>query len=134
MNRTVQKDFGNTSLTKETFLSTLNLVWIRVLKEIRELVNARFGNVITVTYPTDGQIQDAEVVLVDAIDGIITIQLPQTSASIRKITVKKIDATANVVTVAAQAAQTIDGSTSYPLAAQWDKVTVTNDGTNWFII
>lgn len=42
--------------------------------------------------------------------------------------------TTGSTTVIANGTETIDGAATYALAAQWDKVTVQSDGTNWVII
>ncbi len=52
----------------------------------------------------------------------------------RQYTIKKIDSSANSVTVATTNAQTIDGSTAYDLAKQYKYVTVVSDGSNWIIV
>jgi len=49
-------------------------------------------------------------------------------------TIKKTDASANAVTVDGNGAETIDGSTTVSLAAQWDFITVVSNGTNWIKI
>jgi hypothetical protein len=49
-------------------------------------------------------------------------------------TVKKIDSSANAVTVATTSSQTIDGTTTKPLARQYDAIAVQSDGSNWMII
>lgn len=69
--------------------------------------------------------------LCDASSGPITITLPAGSAT-RVVNVKKIDASANAVTVAGPA---IDGTPTRTLAAQYDRITVHYDGTtSWHII
>lgn len=47
------------------------------------------------------------------------------------VTIKKTDATANVVTIDPNSSETIDGSASYLLRSQNDAVTLVCDGTNW---
>jgi hypothetical protein len=37
-------------------------------------------------------------------------------------------------TVAADGIETIDGAATYPLAAQWNAVTVVSDGAQWLIV
>ena len=73
------------------------------------------------------------VVLADATAAAFTVTLP-TPTSGRMVTVKKVDASANAVTVGPAAAETIDGAASATLAAQWDVATFVSDGTNWFVI
>jgi lysophospholipase L1-like esterase len=74
-------------------------------------------------------------VLADASGAVFTVTLP-TAVGVagREYTIKKIDSSANVVTVATTSSQTIDGSTTYALSAQWKYVRVQSDGTNWLVI
>ncbi|HSC14498.1 MAG TPA: hypothetical protein VLI71_05235, partial [Gammaproteobacteria bacterium] len=51
-----------------------------------------------------------------------------------KLTVKKIDATANAVTIDGDGAETIDGAATQSLPAQWNAKTVQSNGVAWFII
>lgn len=74
-----------------------------------------------------------EIVYVDATAGAITVTLPD----VRRFwgfqyNVKKIDASANVVTVASAAL--IDGAASAPLATQYESLTVQDEGTTWYIL
>ena len=78
---------------------------------------------------------DDYLVLVDATSGAVTASLPTAlSKEGSQIIVKKIDVSANAVTVDADASETIDGSTTTSLAAQYDSVTVISDGTEWWIV
>lgn len=51
-----------------------------------------------------------------------------------KFTIRKKDSSGNAVTVATTSSQTINGSTTYSLASQYDYVTVESDGANWMIV
>lgn len=74
-----------------------------------------------------------DVVLVDATSGAITITLPLVAPYVGiAYTIKKIDSSANAVTVDGNGAETIDGAATASLAAQWDTVTVVSNGTAWF--
>lgn len=74
-------------------------------------------------------------VLVDAVGANRTITLPTAaSARWRKYTIKKIDATANTVTIDADAAETIDGAATFVLTTQYESVTIQSDGTEWWIL
>jgi len=48
--------------------------------------------------------------------------------------IKKIDSSANTVTVATTSSQTIDGATTYIMGYQYQSVTVQSNGANWLII
>jgi len=77
-------------------------------------------------------------VLADATGGPITLTLPSTASAVDQGTVliiKKVDATANVVTVQRQGTDTIDGATTYVLGSQWKFVTLLGDGQRrWLVI
>jgi hypothetical protein len=75
------------------------------------------------------------VITADGAGGAFTVTLP-TAASItgRMYTIKRTNSGANAVTVGTTSSQTIDGSTTYSLSAQYKYVTVISDGSNWLII
>jgi hypothetical protein len=63
-----------------------------------------------------------------------SITLPTASAG-RRLTVKRVNASANVVTVLPPLGVTIDGASSVALAGgSYDSVTLVCDGTNWWVI
>ena len=70
---------------------------------------------------------------VNATGGAVTITLPAVAAVGCRLTIKKIDASANSVTVQRAGSATIDGSTTYALAAQYKFVSVISNGSNWMI-
>ena len=85
----------------------------------------------TVTASTTLTTADA-LALVDATAGAVTVTLPSAVTFVgRMFTVKKVDGSANVVTVGSVA--NIDGAATYPLAAQYDTVTVCSDGATWWV-
>jgi hypothetical protein len=86
----------------------------------------------TATYSlltTDG---DGVLVLVDATSGPVTIDLyTAVGNSGRLVTVKKSDASTNVVTVDPNGAETIDGAATVGLPGQYATLTIQADGSNW---
>lgn len=71
-------------------------------------------------------------ILADATGGTFTLTLPTAVGNTGKVFyMKKIDSSANVVTVATTSSQTIDGSTTRNLATQNESWTVVSDGANW---
>ncbi len=72
------------------------------------------------------------VVTADASGGAFTIAVP-TAAGItgRRYTIKKTDSSPNVVTVDPAGAETIDGSSTYGLARQYQSVSIISNGANW---
>lgn len=75
------------------------------------------------------------LVAVDATGGPATVNLPAAASSAnRVINIKKVDSSANTVTVDANAAETIDGGLTAVLTVQWESITVACDGSQWLII
>jgi len=72
---------------------------------------------------------------VDASGGARTITLPP-AAGVNKIvyTIKKIDASANNVTIDPDAAELIDGVATQLLTTQWQALRIQSNGTGWIII
>ncbi len=75
---------------------------------------------------------DDDLLMADATDGVVIVTIPsvamlQKAYLNRRLTVKKIDASANIVTVTAFAGDVIDGAATVDLSAQYDATTITND-------
>ena len=75
-------------------------------------------------------------VFVDASGGIVVVETPAaaTSAGGGTITVKKTDASANVVTIDPNAAETIDGLVTQDLTVQNQSIEIASDTSNWLIV
>ena len=74
-------------------------------------------------------------VLCDATLGAIIITLPDAATlSGQYYNVKKIDATANAVTITPTAPDLIDGAATAIITLQWTSLTFQSDGTDWYII
>jgi hypothetical protein len=75
------------------------------------------------------------IILGNAVSGAITVTLPTAVGIPGKVyIIKKTDSSSNAVTVATTSSQTIDGSTTKILPAQYNSVQVISDGANWIII
>lgn len=73
-------------------------------------------------------------VLVDASGANRTITLPAAASHNKRVyVVKKVDASANTVTIDGNASETIDGATTKVLTTQWQSVTLQCNGTAWFL-
>jgi hypothetical protein len=74
-------------------------------------------------------------ILGDASGGIFTLTLPNASSvgDGREFTVKKIDSSVNIITLATTGGQNIDGVTSQSLSTQWQSFTVKSFSGNWYI-
>jgi hypothetical protein len=87
---------------------------------------------ITTTDTLDGT---NHVVFADATSGAFTITLPPAATETGRVYhIKKIDSSANAVTIDGDSAETIDDSTTVELASQYDSVTIVSDGTEWWIV
>jgi hypothetical protein len=91
-------------------------------------------NTLAVQTITTSQAVLADVVLVDAGASIVTVTLVTASAAPAYImSIKKLNGnTANVVKIVAQSGETIDGTATRSLAAQYATLTVASDGKNWY--
>lgn len=73
-----------------------------------------------------------ELITANSTSGILTLTLlTAVGRKGKTITVKRINAGANDVVIDPAGAETIDGAATKVLGAQFDKVTIVSDGTNW---
>jgi hypothetical protein len=71
----------------------------------------------------------------DATSGAVTITLPAAASHTGRIyRVKKVDASANAVTIDGNSSETIDGSATVSSTTQYASWTIQSNGTNWDII
>ena len=73
-------------------------------------------------------------VLVDATAGAVIVTLPAAPATGQECAVKKIDSTANTVTIARGGTSKIDGATTLVFATQYSSYFVIYDGTDWNVL
>lgn len=76
---------------------------------------------------------ESSIILADATGGAFTVTLPSPDTGIQ-VDIKKIDATANGITVDGLGADTIDGSLTMFLPSQYDSMALVADGEKWLII
>ena len=73
-------------------------------------------------------------ITVDASGGGRTITLyPASGNSGRQVKVKKIDSSANTVTIDGNSSEQIDGATTQVISAQYTSLSLVCDGSNWHI-
>jgi len=90
--------------------------------------------VTTTTNSTYAVATTDHIVLADATSGAITVNLPAASTTGRELVVKKVDSSANAVTIDGNGAETIDGATTQVISVQYDAVKIVSDGTEWWIV
>jgi uncharacterized protein YqkB len=76
-----------------------------------------------------------DVVLCNCAGGAITLNLPAVATSEGfEYTIKKIDSSANAVTIDGNASELIDGATTQTINYQWTSATIVCDGSAWYIV
>lgn len=86
----------------------------------------------TVTVSSDHTATNYERVLADASSNAVSVTLPAPSTALN-VTVKAIDAT-NDVAVATPGSETIDGDAQRTITEQYVALTLTSDGSNYYIV
>ena len=75
------------------------------------------------------------VVLADATSAALTVTLPSAvGIAGRQYTIKRINSGSNNVNIGTTSSQTIDGSASKSIGAQYSAATLVSDGANWQIV
>lgn len=75
------------------------------------------------------------LVLVDATSGNVTIDLPPALGKNGfEVIIKKIDSTANTVTVEPNGAETIEGAANKVLTTQYEVCRTASDGATWWLV
>lgn len=73
-------------------------------------------------------------VLVDASGGNVTISLPAVATGVFEFRIKKIDSSANTVTVDGSGVEQIDGALTQVISTQYVTLVIINSSTAWWII
>lgn len=78
---------------------------------------------------------DDYTILCNASGGSFTITLPAVASHTNRIyNIKKIDSSANAVTVDGNNSETIDDGTTAILTTQYESITIQSDGSEWWIL
>ena len=107
--------------------------WMVPMMDVGAVVGTT-GDVQTVTSATT--LNSAHrVVLCDASGGAFTVTLPAVASSIdQEYWIKKIDNSANAVTIDGISIETVDDQTTRILSMQYDAVHIVPDSTGWWIL
>lgn len=128
-NKTATPDLDHIFFTE----SDTGLVFVAVAGEWR-LINGSTGTARTIT-STDTAAATDYVILADATSGAITVNLLTAVGRNGKVyAVKKIDASANAVTVDTAGTETIDGAATKVLSTQYASTMLVSNNANWFVI
>lgn len=100
---------------------------------INQLVN-RSATIRTISGAATLDSRD-DIILANAAAGPITVTLPKAGAfKGRQFIIKKVDASANAVTVDGNGAETIDGAATQAISTQWEALLIVSDGAGWVIV
>lgn len=118
----------------ETKDAALSRAWDGLRGVLNPWLRAALPAVVTVSGDYQATAEDA-VVLGNAVAGALSVTLPA-AASMRNrvVSVKKVDASGNAVTVRAGAGETIDGVASKAITVQWFSYALASNGAAWFIV
>lgn len=105
-------------------------VWDTILNNVLQFFDQHTW--ITRGASSDYTPSNYEVVLVDASGAPVTITLPPAETDLQ-VVIKKVDDTANVVTIASPNVETIEGESSLELHNQYVLERVTSDGTDYYL-
>jgi hypothetical protein len=138
---------SSTTLTERVRVTAYGAVGINVTSPAAKFhVNGtgRFDSTLTTTGVKAGYRNVTSGVTLTELDEYVFGNATSTSFNItlptavgadgQRYTIKKIDASANSVSVITSSSQTIDGASSVSLSSQWDYVTVIANGGNWLIV
>jgi len=127
---------GNTALTLgSTTTSVGNLTLSNVTITSGSISNIAIGAAITTKNANYNATSSDETILGNASTSNITITLPTAvGATGKTYVVKKIDSSANTVTIATTSSQTIDGTLTRVFSNQYTGAQVQTDGSNWYIL
>lgn len=115
----------------EDVIEGLNREIVPVLRAVRRAINLISGDTTSITADYTVTLADRRI-YADASGGAITITLQSAvKASSKMLTVEKTDSSGNAVTLSSS--DNIKGATTYPLAAQYNYVTVFSDATTYHV-
>lgn len=142
INNTGVVTLGNTAVTGQAITGfTAGAGVVAATDTILQAFQKIVGNISAIVTPsfvtktTTYTAVSGNVVLSNATGGAFTVTLPAASSNAgAEITVKKIDSSANAVTIGVTGGDTIDGLSTIILPTQWDVGVVGSNGTVWYVI
>ena len=96
-------------------------------KSVRTAVDTETAATVTMNRATD------HTKLCDCTSNNITVNLDTANPGIQYV-IKKVDSTANTVTITGNGSETIDGAASQILYAQDESITIASNGSGWYIV
>ena len=110
-----------------------NISWTNSTSVVLSWINNSSG-VVTWTNTLYSATNNNATILVNHPSAPFGVLLPSASTVVgQQYQIKKIDSSANAVTVSTTSSQTIDGNLTYSLATIYKSVTLQSDGSNYYI-
>jgi len=110
-----------------------NISWANATSVVLSWIN-NSSNVVTWTNTIYSVTNNNATILVNHPSAPFGVVLPSASTVVgQQYQIKKIDSSANAVTVSTTSSQTIDGNLTYTLATIYKSVTLQSDGSNYYI-
>ena len=124
---------GNEVSNVVTISSGDNISWTNSTSVVLSWIN-NSSNVVTWTNTVYSVTNNNATILVNHPLSPFGVLLPSASTVVgQQYQIKKIDSSANAVTVSTTSSQTIDGNLTYTLATIYKSVTLQSDGSNYYI-
>jgi hypothetical protein len=126
----------NSGFTIGQSLLTTSSPTFATINSTARISTAGFMSLVNTTKTTAYTITTAEsMVPCDATTAGFSVTLPTAVGnSGQEYVIKKLDSTANIVTVATTSSQTIDGVTTKTLTTQYQTIRVKSNGANWWVV
>ena len=124
---------GNVVSNVVTVTAGTNISWTNATSIVLSWIN-NSSNVVTWTNTAYAVNNNNATILVNYPSAPFGVVLPSASTVTgQQYQIKKIDSSANAVTVSTTSSQTIDGNLTYSLATIYKSVTLQSDGSNYYI-
>jgi len=124
---------GNVVSNVVTISSGDNISWTNSTSVVLSWIN-NSSSVVTWTNTVYSVTNNNATILVNHPLSPFGVLLPSASTVVgQQYQIKKIDSSANAVTVSTTSSQTIDGNLTYTLATIYKSVTLQSDGSNYYI-
>lgn len=126
----LKEDLSNKSTT--TTLGTSNTLY-PTQNAVKTYVDTAVGSVVATKTGAYVITTSDSTILADTTSAGFAVTLPTAVGSTKRYTIKKI-ASANTLTIDTTSSQTIDGSTSIAITAQYESISVVSDNSNWHVV
>lgn len=126
----LKEDLSNKSTT--TTLGTSNTLY-PTQNAVKTYVDTAVGSVVATKTGAYVITTSDSTILADTTSAGFAVTLPTAVGSTKRYTIKKI-ASANTLTINTTSSQTIDGSTSIAITAQYESISVVSDNSNWHVV